>query len=111
MGTVGLLTGVVLASCGGASGPLEVPIANLREKPNVYVGDEISAEGRIAKARIAGEPSYVLQNDGGEAVLVEPRNLASRAAGREVRVEGVFVIDLGGRPLLKIEALDRIGAE
>lgn len=106
-----LLTTVVLASCGGARGPLEVPVAQLREKPDVYVGDEISSTGRIAKAQIAGEPTYVLEDDRGEAILVEPRSQASRAVGKEVTVEGRFAIDLGGRPLLKIEGIDPAGEE
>lgn len=106
-----LLTAVVLASCGGAGGPLEVSVAQLREKPDVYVGDEISSTGRIAKVQIAGQPAYVLEDGQGEAILVEPRSKASRAVGEEVRVGGVFVVDLGGRPLLRVEMIDPAGTE
>lgn len=100
----GSLLALALASCGGADGPLEVPIANLREKPDVYVGDEISVVGEVAKGPAAGR--YVLRDDDGEVIFVEPPSLVSRKVGEQVTAEGIFVIDLGGRPLLNVEAVD-----
>lgn len=96
----------LLAACGGAGGPLEVSVGQLREKPDVYVGDEVSVSGSIVRGRVRGEPSFLLIDDQGRTILLEPRGRASAAAGGEVTVEGVFVLDLGGRPVLRIEAAE-----
>lgn len=48
----------------------------------------------------------MLIDDQGRTILLEPRGRASAAVGGQVAVEGVFVLDLGGRPLLRIEAAE-----
>ena len=97
-----------LGSCGGG-GPLEVSVGRLVEKPDVYVGDEITTSGVLAASRAGGRPAYTL-TDGDDAVAVEPARKVARLVGQSVRVQATFVIDLGGRPVLRIASIEPAGA-
>jgi hypothetical protein len=94
---------LALPACGAEdAGGLEVGLAKLVAKPDVYQGDAVVASGRVERAK----PGFALRDDSGSAVALRTdRDLAGRV-GRSVTVEGVFGRDLSGNPYISV---DRIG--
>lgn len=97
----GVVLAIAIAGCGGGdSGSLQVSIADVLQKPDVYVQDRITTSGRVVRLS-GGRNAYGLKDDSGNTIALSPSRLAATRAGREASVSGVFVLDLGTRPLIE----------
>lgn len=98
---------MLAAGCGSA-GPLQVSIADVVQKPDVYVGDRITTAGVARKLGGRRDP-YVLVDSVGNKLALSPPRLAAPHIGESVTVTGTFVRDLGGTPLLNATSIQRDG--
>ncbi len=93
-GTVALASGLLLVAGCTVGGPATVPLAELANHQDQYIGQQVTVGGTVAAF---GDPSlryYVLEDDAGlNMVELRPAPTAARHAGARVTVVGRFGFD------------------
>ncbi len=100
-----LLTALLVAAPGCASGPVEVELSQLAADQEAYDGDTVVTEGTVREIRDHpdAEPYHVLEDAHDNRVRLLPDELAAEYAGRRVQVRGGFEFDPGQGRLLRAE--------
>lgn len=104
LGTIVAALAAGMLSCGGDPGPLQVSIADVVQRPDVYVLDRITTSGTVVNEK-GRRSAYALTDGNGNRLLVTPASLVKDRVGKPVTATGVFVRDLGVTPTLNATAI------